>query len=146
LSTEYRLLKNRTTLILSPISDPYQDEEYVIEENSTQVNFPLKLKISVSDAIAINTNTAIFVDAQKIQFPLVLRKWKEGDVLQPFGMHGKSKKVSKLLKDEKLSLIEKEKIWILCSENRIVWVVGIRQDERFKMDTTTNKILKIELQ
>ena len=146
LSTEYRLLKNRTTLILSPISDPYQDEEYVIEENSTQVNFPLKLKISVSDAIAINTNTAIFVDAQKIQFPLVLRKWKEGDVFQPFGMHGKSKKVSKLLKDEKLSLIEKEKIWILCSENRIVWVVGIRQDERFKMDTTTNKILKIELQ
>jgi tRNA(Ile)-lysidine synthase len=145
-SPEFRLVKDRNVLILSPVSEINEGEEYYIEENSTQVNFPLKLKISVTEAIAVNTNTAIFVDAQKIKFPLVLRKWKEGDVFQPFGMDGKSKKVSKLLKDEKLSLIEKEKTWILCSANQIVWVVGIRQDERFKIDTTTDKILKIELQ
>ena len=77
---------------------------------------------------------------------MVLRKWNEGDVFHPFGMNGKSKKVSKLFKDENLSLIEKEKIWILCSDNQIVWVVGIRQDERFKIENTTNNILKIELQ
>ena len=146
LSSEYRLLKNRANLILSPISDPYQDEEYVIEENSTEVNFPLKLKLSVVEEITINSNRTIFVDAEKIRFPLLLRKWEEGDSFYPFGMKGKSKKVSKLFKDEKLSLIEKENMWILCSDDQIVWVAGIRQDERFKITDASKKILKIEIQ
>jgi len=146
LSSEYRLLKNRTTLILSPISDSDSYEEYVIEENSTEVNFPLKLKLSVVEEITINSNRTIFVDAEKIRFPLLLRKWKEGDSFYPFGMKGKSKKVSKLFKDEKLSLIEKENMWILCSDDQIVWVTGIRQDDRFKITDTSKKILKIEIQ
>ncbi|TDW52676.1 tRNA(Ile)-lysidine synthase [Flavobacterium sp. 270] len=146
LSDDFRLLKNRETLILSPISDSNEDEQYEIHESDTDVNFPLNLKLCQVDDITIDSNRVIFVDAEKIQFPLVLRKWNEGDVFLPFGMNGKSKKVSKLFKDEKLSLIEKEKIWILCSDNQIVWVVGMRQDERFKIENTTNKILKIELQ
>ena len=145
LSSEYRLLKNRTTLILSPVSDPDPDEEYLIEENSTEVNFPLKLKLSVVEEITINSNRTIFVDAEKIRFPLLLRKWKEGDSFYPFGMKGKSKKVSKLFKDEKLSLIEKENMWILCSDDQIVWVTGIRQDDRFKITDASKKILKIEI-
>ena len=146
LSSEYRLLKNRTTLILSPISDSDSYEEYVIEENSTEVNFPLKLKLSVVEEITINSNRTIFVDAEKIRFPLLLRKWKERDSFYPFGMKGKSKKVSKLFKDEKLSLIEKENMWILCSDDQIVWVTGIRQDDRFKITDASKKILKIEIQ
>lgn len=146
LSEEFRLLKNRETLILSPILEIAEKEEFQIETNDTEVNFPLNLRLCQVDDITIDSNRAIFVDAEKIQFPLILRKWNEGDVFQPFGMHGKSKKVSKLFKDEKLSLIEKEKTWILSSDNQIVWVVGIRQDERFKIKNTTNKILKIELQ
>lgn len=146
LSEEFRLLKNRETLILSPILETAEKEEFQIEANDTEVNFPLNLRLCQVDDITIDSNRAIFVDAEKIRFPLILRKWNEGDVFQPFGMHGKSKKVSKLFKDEKLSLIEKEKIWILSSDNQIVWVVGIRQDERFKIKNTTNKILKIELQ
>ncbi|KAF2328227.1 tRNA lysidine(34) synthetase TilS [Flavobacterium daemonense] len=145
-SEEFRLLKNRETLILSPISETLEKEEFEIAENNTDVNFPLKLRLCNADHITIDSKEVIFVDAEKIRFPLILRKWKEGDVFHPFGMQGKSKKVSKLFKDEKLSLIEKEKTWILCSENQIVWVVGIRQDERFKIENTTNKILKIELQ
>lgn len=146
LSEEFRLLKNRETLILSPILETAEKEEFQIEANDTEVNFPLNLRLCQVDDITIDSNRAIFVDAEKIRFPLILRKWNEGDVFQPFGMHGKSKKVSKLFKDEKLSLIDKEKTWILSSDNQIVWVVGIRQDERFKIKNTTNKILKIELQ
>ncbi|KFF04007.1 tRNA lysidine(34) synthetase TilS [Flavobacterium hydatis] len=144
-ASEYRLLKDRTTLILSPIPE-IQQEEFYIEINDKEVNFPLKLKLCNVGHITIDSNKAIFVDADKIRFPLLLRKRNEGDVFHPFGMNGKSKKVSKLFKDEKLSLIEKENTWILCSDNQIVWVVGIRQDERFKIENTTNKILKIELQ
>ena len=145
-STEFRLLKNRDTLILSPISEILEKEEFEINENDKEVNFPLKLKLCNVSHITIDSNKAIFVDAEKIRFPLILRKWKVGDSFQPFGMEGKSKKVSKLFKDEKLSLIEKENIWLLCSNNQIIWVIGIRQDERFKIENPSNKILKIELQ
>lgn len=145
-SAEFRLLKNRDILILSPISEMSEKEQFEINENEKEVNFPLKLKLCNVGHITIDSNRTIFVDADKIQFPLVLRKWNEGDVFHPFGMHGKSKKVSKLFKDEKLSLIEKEQTWILCSDDKIVWVIGIRQDERFRIKNTSNKILKIELQ
>ena len=89
----------------------------------------------------IDTNT-VYVDASKISYPLVLRRWEEGDVFQPFGMKGK-KKLSKFFKDEKLSLASKEQIWILLSNNQIVWVVGYRMDDRFKITPKTDKILKI---
>ena len=60
-------------------------------------------------------------------------------------MNGKEKKISKLFKDEKLSLLDKENTWLLCSNNQIVWIIGIRQDERYRIETTTTNILKIQL-
>ncbi len=103
------------------------------------------MSFSKAETISGVSNTAIFVDAEKLVFPLILRRWKEGDSFYPIGMKGNSKKVSKFFKDEKLSLIAKENTWILCSENQIVWVVGLRQDERFKIENTTKQILKIAL-
>lgn len=144
-SNEFRLLKNRNFLILSPINSSDAAEEYYIEKGQEEVKVPLKLVFSKTDNIGLGSNTAIFVNEDQLQFPLVLRRWKQGDVFQPFGMEGKSKKVSKFFKDEKLSLIEKENSWILCSDNQIVWIVGLRQDERFRPDSTKN-ILKIQLQ
>ena len=91
------------------------------------------------------TNSTIFVDQDKLEFPLTLRHWNEGDIFQPFGMEGKSKKVSKLFKDEKLSVVEKESTWLLCSNNQIIWVVGMRQDDRYKINSETKKILKIAI-
>jgi tRNA(Ile)-lysidine synthase len=144
-SEEFRLLKNRDFLILSPKNSDGEDEVYFIDKNQKEINIPLKLSFSKESVINSLQNTSIFVDEDKLWYPLVLRRWKEGDVFQPFGMEGKSKKVSKFFKDEKLSLIEKEKAWLLCSDNEIVWIVGIRQDERFKVKTTTKNILKIQL-
>jgi tRNA(Ile)-lysidine synthase len=144
-SAEFRLLKDRDSLILSPLNLNNSTEEYFIDAGVEDVKIPLKLSFSKVDNLYIPTNTAIFVDADKLRFPLVMRKWNEGDSFQPFGMEGKSKKVSKLFKDAKLSLLEKENIWILWSENTIVWIVGLRQDERFRVDVKTRNILKIEL-
>jgi len=145
-SSDFRLLKDRDSLILSPINLVNEKEEYFIDENQKEVKIPLNLSLSKASDISIGSNTTIFVDEDKLQFPLILRRWDEGDVFQPFGMKGKSKKVSKLFKDEKLSLIEKENAWILCSDNQIVWVVGIRQDERFRITHTTKNLLKIQLE
>ena len=144
-STEFRLLKDRNVLILSPIQGEDENLEYLIAENQNEVNLPLKLSFCKVADTSVVSNTTIFVDADKIKFPLTLRKWKEGDAFQPFGMEGKSKKVSKLFKDEKLSLIAKENTWLLCSDNQIVWVIGIRQDERFRVEKTTQNRLKIQL-
>lgn len=145
-SPDFRLLKDRDSLILSPIHSEKEKSEYFVNKNSTEVNFPLNLSFCKVSDISLPTNTAIFVDEDQLEFPLVLKRWNQGDLFQPFGMNGKSKKVSKFFKDEKLSLIEKENSWILWSGNRIVWIVGLRQDERFRIINTTKNILKIELE
>lgn len=145
-SNEYILFKNRDFLVLSPFKNINENEEFLIEKNQNEVKFPLKMSFCKVNDISNTSNKTIFVDQDKLKFPLLLRRWKSGDIFEPFGMNGKSKKVSKLFKDEKLSLLEKENIWILCSDNQIVWIVGIRQDERFKIETTTNNQLKIELE
>ena len=144
-AADYRLLKDRDLLIVAPINEEESVEEFLIAENQLEVNIPLKLSLSKVTDISIDSNTAIFVDADLLTYPLIVRKWKTGDVFMPFGMNGKSKKVSKLFKDEKLSLIEKENIWILCSGDQIVWVIGIRADNRFRTVNATKNILKIEL-
>jgi tRNA(Ile)-lysidine synthase len=144
-STDFRLLKDRDSLILSPIDDTEKEIEFLINENEAEVNIPLKMTFCKAADISVATNKTIFVDADQLVFPLVIRKWKTGDVFLPFGMDGKSKKVSKLFKDEKLSLIEKENTWLLCSNNQIVWIIGIRADHRFRTSNETKNILRIEL-
>ena len=144
LAPYFRLIKDRDCLILSPLQSQENQQEFEIESLESKVKFPLNLDFSNVSEIGFASDSTIFVDEDKLVFPLTLRHWNEGDVFQPFGMEGKSKKVSKLFKDEKLSLIDKEKVWLLCSNNQVVWVVGIRQDERFKIDPNSKKLLKIE--
>lgn len=145
-SAEFRLLKDRDFLILSPLHTIDEEAEYHIDSSQNQINIPLNLSFSKVTDISIGSNTTIFVDEDTLQFPLVLRHWKEGDSFQPFGMNGKSKKVSKLFKDEKLSLIDKENVWLLCSGTEIVWIIGMRQDDRFRITNTTKNLLKIQLE
>jgi len=145
-SAEYRILKDRDFLIVAPLDFEKEKQEYFIEKDQKEVKIPLKLVFHKAATLSSVSNKTIFVDSNKLQYPLVLRQWEEGDQFQPFGMNGKSKKISKLFKDEKLSLLEKENTWLLCSNKSIVWVIGIRQDERFKIENTTQNILKIELE
>jgi tRNA(Ile)-lysidine synthetase-like protein len=143
-SNEYQLLKNRNNLILAPISE-IENEIYCITKNQSEINYPIKLSFKNVNEISILDQNTIFVDADKLSFPLQIRKWNEGDNFQPFGMNGKSKKVSKFFKDEKLSVLEKKNIWILTSDNQIVWIIGFRQDERYKIENTTSNKLQISL-
>ena len=89
--------------------------------------------------------STIYVDKEKLKFPLTLRKWEEGDYFIPFGMKGK-KKLSKYFKDEKMSLLQKEHVLVLCSGKDIIWVLEKRADDRFKVTDKTSQILKIAIQ
>lgn len=140
-SPTHGLLKNRDALLLHKIQVP-QKTVYFVSEIPVQVNNPIGLKFQFAKAPGKTTGKTIFVDAQALTFPLEIRKWRAGDVFYPTGMQGK-KKLSKFFKDEKLSLLAKQKAWLLCSQNEIVWVIGYRADRRFQADLESKKIIKI---
>jgi tRNA(Ile)-lysidine synthase len=143
-SETHVLLKDRKKLILSERKSTDKSEVFIIESLDSKVNIPLKLKFCKAVNIFETDSNCIFVDENKIKFPLTIRKWQEGDYFYPSGMNGK-KKLSKYFKDEKYSLLDKENQWLLCSEDQIVWVIGKRADSRFTSKETTQNNIKIVL-
>ncbi len=144
-SETHVLLKDREKLILSERKSSNKEEIYSIKSLDNKVNIPLKLRFSKGVNIFETHSNCIFVDENKLKFPLTIRKWQEGDYFYPSGMNGK-KKLSKYFKDEKYSLLDKENQWLLCSENQIVWIIGKRADDRFKSKETTQNSIKIVLE
>ncbi|MEC4117394.1 tRNA lysidine(34) synthetase TilS [Myroides phaeus] len=145
-SSTHMLLKNRDELILQRLADKEENKEqiYFLEPKQTLTE-PLKISITPYEEKELKSDTSvIYVDGDALQFPLSIRKYRSGDKFIPFGMKG-SKKVSKFFKDEKFSLIDKENTWLLCSEDKIVWIIGSRMDERFKVKNTTTNIFKIQV-
>jgi tRNA(Ile)-lysidine synthase len=143
-SKTHRLLKDRDFLLLTEVPAQKKLSEILITKNTKEIFDPFHLRLeNVSEIQQLHENT-LFLDADKLTFPLKLRKWEKGDSFYPIGMQGK-KKLSKFFKDEKYSLITKENTWLLCSENQIVWIVGKRQDRKFNATKTSSNILKIHI-
>ena len=160
-SDTHRLLQDRKSLILQKLADstlsaasqtdrsvrPVSVDKPDSVETEKYIPFRLKIdKFSKNKEFIpdIDPNVAC-LDAQKLQFPLLLRKWKHGDTFRPLGMK-KMKKLSDFFIDIKLSLIEKERRWVLVSEGQIVWIVGLRIDDRFKVTNETTDIVKFLVQ
>ncbi|MBO0323068.1 tRNA lysidine(34) synthetase TilS [Muricauda sp. CAU 1633] len=141
LSKTHSLLKDREYLLLSKIENR-TNEVYSVHDKQTMLESPIQLKMEKVDAVEKSSPDTIFLDKKKLNFPLVLRNWQKGDYFYPYGMKG-GKKLSKFFKDEKMDVFSKEKQWLLCSNDEIVWVVGRRADERFKVDKSTETIIKI---
>ncbi len=140
-SDQYHIVKDRNTFLIRLRRDTISYQTYDITLESQEINDPIIVRWEQEESIKRTSQKSIYVDADKLK-KLTLRKWEEGDVFQPYGMKGKKKKLSKFFKDEKLSLFEKEAIWLLCSGNEIVWIIGQRADHRFSVDKNTNRILK----
>jgi tRNA(Ile)-lysidine synthase len=146
-SPSHRVIKNRRWLIIAPLENT-EASHVVVDQNQDHFSYPegkLLLKISLRQSmenIPPVTGTAL-LDAEKIQFPLLLRKWKTGDYFYPLGMT-KKKKLARFFIDQKLSKTAKEKVWVLVMDSQILWVVGHRIDNRFSIQPSTKKILTIK--
>ncbi len=146
-SHSHRLVVDRVKYIITPIEKEIPKFFY-IEEGQERIFDPIELKISVEEysegyKIPRSLRTVAF-DFMEIEFPIVLRKWKQGDFFRPFGMNG-YKKLSDFFIDEKMSIPEKENAWVMLSGTKIMWVVGKRTDDRYRVTEDTKKILKIEV-
>lgn len=147
-SSTHRLVKDRNHLIIEPIETTSFADEFEIQENQAEFDIPgLQLHFSFASHTPETklpvSSTFASIDFDKLNFPLKIRKWKTGDTFYPLGMKGK-KKLSDFFIDKKLSLPEKENTWLLCSGEKIVWVIGMRLDEYFKISKTTTSILLVQ--
>ncbi len=156
-SASSRIIKNRKWLIIAPLQTgeanniiiEQADKQIVFEGGMLQLKhikdspltipdsrFPIPDSRLTIDASRFTAN----IDAGQIKFPLLLRKWKQGDYFYPLGMQ-KKKKLGKFFIDQKLSKTAKEKVWVLECDKKIVWVVGMRIDDRFKITPATKQSL-----
>lgn len=141
----YRIIKHRNWFIISPLQ-ALTVSTLVIEESTKKVTLPhgeLQLKKVEKPFFHLDSSPFVAqVDSKEILFPLVVRRWKEGDYFYPLGLR-KKKKLARFFIDRKVALTEKEKIWIVESGSRILWVIGYRIDDRFKITEATKNILQL---
>ncbi len=142
----HRIIKNRKELIISA-EKKQSEKSYIIESVEELTGFP---GISSAKTVSVNSTYEIpydrhiaCIDSQKVFFPLTIRKWKVGDYFYPLGMRQK-KKLSDYFIDNKYSIFDKENIFILESEGKIVWIIGDRIDDRFKITNSTKTGLLIK--
>ena len=140
-SSTHKIVKDRDVLLLTSLIN-LDNQVFTWESKENQVTGPFgKLIQERTKTIKNASQQEIYIDAALVKFPLTIRTRREGDVFYPFGLSGK-KKLSKYFKDEKLSLIAKDKTWLLCQGDTIVWVIGMRADNRFKVTNSTQSIIK----
>ena len=144
ISYQYELLIDREYIFIRSIGGKNINIKK-IQVVDKLITSPISLLFSVSKHQKLNCSENIAqLDYDKLIFPLELRKWRSGDKFKPLGMRT-YKKLSDFFIDNKFSLFQKEKQWLLCSGEQIVWVIGFRIDNRFKVTSTTKKLYIAEL-
>ncbi|PZR28484.1 MAG: tRNA lysidine(34) synthetase TilS [Citrobacter freundii] len=144
-SSSHRIIRNRAWLIITPAKA--ETPSLVVIDKPGTYDFPggkLDLRVTeVPNDHQANNNIAL-TDASSISFPLILRPWKNGDYFYPLGMQ-KKKKLARFFIDQKMSATEKENAWVLEMDKKIIWVVGRRIDDRFKVRPSSERVLRISV-
>lgn len=145
-SKTHRLVIDRNKLI---VTDGTTDKNQVfyIEKDDLEIFNPIHLTLYQAEIehLKIDPDPRVaFLDFDKLQFPLVVRKWNAGEYFQPLGMEG-FKKISDFFIDQKLSIPEKENTWIIYSGDKVAWITGLRIDNRFKIKANTKNVFCIRL-
>jgi tRNA(Ile)-lysidine synthase len=143
MSKTHSLLKDREYLIITEIDKRNDICEYSVARDTKRITTPLEIRFAekaMKVGIELSKDPLVgSFDLQKLQFPLKIRRWKRGDAFYPFGMRGK-KKLSDYFTDKKFSLLDKENTWLLCSGDDIIWVIGQRTDNRYRVTPKTKRI------
>ena len=149
-SATHRVIKDRDRLIIAPKGKTGLETTFLVTTEDLAlkaIKLPVNLKFEIHYEIPAefaDPATTAYIDFDKLEFPLLIRKWCRGDSFYPMGM-SKRKKLSDFFTDQKFSLIEKEKQWLICSGKNIIWIIGHRIDDRFKITSASRRILKITL-
>jgi len=146
-SATHRVLRDRNWLIISPL-EAGAAANVLVESGDGQVVYEggrlvLRRMAAVDVPADLAGSAVAWLDAREVEYPLLLRKWRIGDYFYPLGMR-KKKKLSRLFIDSKLSLAEKERVWVLESNKKILWVVGMRIDDRCRIGAGTTEVVRIE--
>ena len=137
-SKSHKLLIDRECVIVEKI-DKENFSEAIIKKGSNVISYPINLSLQIlEDRVSDFSNYSACFDYDKLKFPLKIRTWKNGDRFIPLGMK-KYKKISDYFIDIKLDVFAKEKTFLLCSDEKIIWIVGHRIDDRFRITTKTKK-------
>lgn len=142
-SPSHQLLKNRDSMVLKASSHE-TFKKVDVYNKIFELTTPLKISSQKVNEMLNVTKDTIFVDEDLLNLPLVISNWEEGDYFYPYKGNGK-KKLSKFFKDSKLSIFEKQQVKVLKSNNKIVWVIGYRMDNRFAPHQNTKSIIRIEI-
>ena len=145
-SSSHRLVKDRDCLLLSPLAAAGEKEVYFLTGEEGCWSGPIDLAFSrivrIEELHIQKDKDIAYFDLDKLKFPLVLRHWQQGDWFVPFGMQGR-KKLSDYFSDKKFSRLEKEQVWLLCSGDEVIWIVGERSDNRFRVECATKRCLVV---
>lgn len=142
-SATHRIIRNRKWFIISPNKTEDAANILIEQDDKTILYAGGTLRIEKHSTFDIDHSPLTAqLDAAAIKFPLLLRKWKTGDYFYPLGMQ-KKKKLSRFLIDQKLSVTDKEKVWVLESDRKIIWVIGMRIDDRVKITGKTKAVLQL---
>lgn len=147
-SPKYRAIVDRYNIVIVPRDKDVEDREFDIERDKLELFTPIHLEIRQfpmpSDFKFSRDNNLAHFNADKLYFPLTLRRWRNGDTFRPLGMKG-FKKLSDFFVDQKMSRVQKEDVWVLESGGEIMWIVGQRIDDRFKVVEGCKEVLEIRI-
>jgi len=142
-SDTHSVLINREEIIIRRINKQLKNVFQLSANDSIEIPIILSTKIIDNKLTTYKASSEIaFLDLEKLKFPLTIRKWEKNDYFYPFGMNGK-KKLSDFFIDQKLSKFQKEDLWLLISAEDIIWIIGYRTDNRYRITKNTKQILKI---
>ena len=146
-NAQFSILKNRDFFIITA-KKTIESSMILIDKSTdtlTTCDHTLQFKHLIADDYHVqNDSTIAQLNASLLEFPLLLRKWRPGDYMYPLGMK-KKKKVARILIDFKIPMHEKEHIWVIESNKKIVWLVGLKTDDRYKITPLSKEIMIINL-
>lgn len=142
-TTKYEVLKDRSLLIIRAITNHTYRPQYISNTDLPTTIYSHHLSI-INPTECYYNDKCLYLDYQKLEFPLLIRQWEPGDTFKPYGLEGKAKKVKDFLTNKKLSSYEKEDTLVLCSGSDIAAIIGLEVNYHWRVLENSTQILKIQ--